>query len=116
MNYNLTRKWRRESATTYVLVDAADKVIAYIAYGHAHWAGEIHAREGREAQIFTMMGSETARAKKMIEQSLETVSSTQSEVQLLQLAAASPMRPIDGHTADVDGLALFDVVRSPQLL
>lgn len=38
------------------------------------------------------------------------------ESQRLQLAAASPMRPVGGRTADVDGLALFDAVRSPVLL
>jgi hypothetical protein len=38
------------------------------------------------------------------------------EAQLIAIRAASPMRPIDGRTADVDGLALFDAVRSPVLL
>lgn len=37
------------------------------------------------------------------------------QAQLIAIRAASPMRPIDGRTADVDGLALFDAVRSPSL-
>lgn len=43
-----------------------------------------------------------------------------NDSQRLQLAANSPMRPIDGRTADVDGLALFDAQydapRAPALL
>lgn len=38
-----------------------------------------------------------------------------NQAQRLQLAAASPMRPTGGRTADLDGLALFDAVRSPSL-
>ncbi len=38
------------------------------------------------------------------------------QAQLVAIRAASPMRPIDGRTADVDGLALFDAVRSPCLI
>ena len=37
------------------------------------------------------------------------------QAELVRIRAASPMRPIDGRTADIDGLALFDVVRSPSL-
>ena len=38
------------------------------------------------------------------------------QAQIVAIRAASPMRPIDGRTADVDGLALFDAVRSPCLI
>lgn len=34
---------------------------------------------------------------------------------LVALRLASPLRPVAGRTADVDGLALFDVVRQPSL-
>lgn len=35
---------------------------------------------------------------------------------LAQLRAASPMRPVAGRTADVDGLPMFDAYRQPRLL
>jgi len=35
--------------------------------------------------------------------------------QLVQLRAASPMRPVAGRTDDIDGLGLFDAVRQPEL-
>lgn len=35
--------------------------------------------------------------------------------QLVALRAASPMRPVAGRTADIDGLALFDHARQPSL-
>ncbi len=35
--------------------------------------------------------------------------------QIMALRAASPLRPVAGRTADVDGLALFDRVRQPDL-
>jgi hypothetical protein len=38
------------------------------------------------------------------------------QAQIVAIRAASPMRPIHGRTADVDGLALFDAVRSPCLI
>lgn len=37
------------------------------------------------------------------------------EAQIVAIRAASPMRPVDGRTAAIDGLALFDAVRSPSL-
>lgn len=36
--------------------------------------------------------------------------------QLLALRAAAPMRPCNRQTEDVDGLGLFDAVRSPVML
>ena len=38
------------------------------------------------------------------------------QAEMIRLRAASPMRPIAGRTADVDGLGLFDTVRSPNLI
>lgn len=35
--------------------------------------------------------------------------------QLVELRAASPLRPATGRADDVDGLALFDAARQPSL-
>ena len=35
---------------------------------------------------------------------------------IIQARLQSPLRPVDGRTADVDGLGLFDAVRSPVML
>lgn len=37
------------------------------------------------------------------------------QAQIVAIRVASPMRPIEGRTASIDGLALFDAVRSPAL-
>lgn len=39
----------------------------------------------------------------------------ESDRQLAQLRATSPLRPADGLTHDVDGLGLFDHARQPSL-
>lgn len=36
--------------------------------------------------------------------------------EFMQLRSASPLRPVAGRTADVDGLALFDHARQPAML
>ncbi len=56
-------------------------------------------RQGRTAETFANPTADRTRA-----------------AQLCQLRAAAPLRPTHGRTADVDGLALFDVARSPRLL
>lgn len=38
------------------------------------------------------------------------------DAQLAALRAAAPLRPCNGRTEDVDGLGLFDAVRSPVML
>jgi hypothetical protein len=48
-------------------------------------------------------------------QQLGNPDAARKQAELLRLRAASPMRPVNGRTADVDGLGLFDTVRSPQL-
>jgi hypothetical protein len=48
-------------------------------------------------------------------QQLGNPDAARKQAELLRLRAASPMRPVDGRTADIDGLALFDTVRSPTM-
>lgn len=48
-------------------------------------------------------------------QQLGNPDAARKQAELLRLRAAAPIRPTDGRTADVDGLGLFDTVRSPSL-
>lgn len=116
MTVSLIRRWQRDNASTWHLCDAAGHPLAFIQHKGANgYVGMIFGREGRADHVIERLGHETRQARANMEQALLTVPMGQGEAALIACALASPIRPVAGRTAAVDGLALFDHARQPTL-
>lgn len=117
MAQDIARRWHSDRPGLHCLFDAAGHAVAMMMHRQSGtYQGIIYGRDGRDDRIVESLPGETAKARRALELVLSSLRSSDSERALIACRLASPMRPLARTAADVDGLALFDVVRSPVLL
>ena len=114
--HDIARRWERGTNGDYRMRDAAGHIIAEVWMDERGlWQGYILPRDGRADLGIPCDAKRPETALLTVEGELAGIRSTESERQLIAARSASPMRPLDRQAAPVDGLALFDAFRSPEL-